>query len=317
MRKAILDYLNTQRVGVLALEMQDGSPHAATVHFAYSDGPFTFFFETSRNYRKSEPLFGKPTTRASLVIGFDENNMKTFQVDGEAQLLKQNEMENFEEIYYGKFPMKKGKRYGSEPVFFKFTPTWWRFTDWTHPAGKLIIYSENIDVLDEQGNKTGEVRTIDDVHWYGLWHSSARVWIINSKGEILLQHRDSSSVEFPDTWDVSAAGHVTSGSDSLHTAIEEAKEELGLDIVPSDLTLISRMVKKAVSVDGTYKDNSFEDIYLMKKDIEIDTLKMQRGEVQNLKWVTIQEFEKMVLEKDSQLVPHPDEYELLLNFISK
>ncbi len=141
MNKEILQYIKTQRVGVLSVEMLDGSPHGATVHFANSDDPFIFYFETCVDYRKNEPLSAKPVTRASLVIGFDESNMKTFQVDGEARVVKNEEMELFEQVYYGKFPDKKGKRYGSDSVFFMFTPTWWRFTDWTKPEGKLIVTS--------------------------------------------------------------------------------------------------------------------------------------------------------------------------------
>ncbi len=141
MNQEILDYIKTQRVGVLAVEMLDGSPHGATVHFAHTEEPFVFYFETCRDYRKSEPLFGREASRASLVIGFDENNMKTFQTDGEIRLMKKEEMEFFNEVYYGKFPNKKGKWYGSDPVFFMFTPKWWRFTDWTKPEGKLILTS--------------------------------------------------------------------------------------------------------------------------------------------------------------------------------
>nr|MBP7804743.1 hypothetical protein [Candidatus Paceibacterota bacterium] len=78
MNQAILDYLNAQRVAVLAIEMMDGSPHGATVHFAYNENPFVFYFETNRNYKKSEPLFGREKSRASLVIGTSETDMKTF-----------------------------------------------------------------------------------------------------------------------------------------------------------------------------------------------------------------------------------------------
>lgn len=317
MRKIILDYLNTERVGVLAIEMLDGSPHGATVHFANCDGPFVFFFETRRAYRKAEPLLGREKSRATLVVGTDESKMKSMQLDGVVELIKDSEKELFDSVYLEKFPEKMTKAVDPTTIYFKFTPTWWRYTDWRHPEGKLIIHSENIDVLDSSGNKTGEVRTIDDIHWYGLWHSSARVWITNSNGEILLQHRDKSSIEHPDMWDVSAAGHITAGDDSIGTAIAEVKEELGLDIEHSDLKLIKRMTKNFLSSDGRFKDNSFEDIYLVNKDVHIDDFKMERGEVQNLKWVTIDQFKKLVKEKNSELVPHPDEYEMLLEFFGK
>jgi hypothetical protein len=43
MNKEILDYIKSQRVCVLAVEMMDSSPHAATVHFAHMDNPLMFF----------------------------------------------------------------------------------------------------------------------------------------------------------------------------------------------------------------------------------------------------------------------------------
>ena len=143
MKQEILDYVKTQRVGVLAVEMLDGSPHAATVHFAHTDDPLVFFFETDRAYRKSEPLFGREKTRASVVLGFDESNAKTLQLDGEVWLIRPEEKEWFDTVYWQKFPEKKEKSTANpNAVYFKFTPSWWRFTDWTTPQGKMILTSE-------------------------------------------------------------------------------------------------------------------------------------------------------------------------------
>ncbi|RJP43625.1 pyridoxamine 5'-phosphate oxidase family protein [Candidatus Parcubacteria bacterium] len=141
MNRKILDYIKTQRICVLSVEMMDGSPHAATVHFAHTEDPLMFFFETDRGYRKSEPLFGRETTRASMVIGVDEGNMKTLQIDGEVRLLKGGEEKLFEDAYLGKFPSKNKKAADPGAVFFVFIPTWWRFTDWTGPQGKTIVAS--------------------------------------------------------------------------------------------------------------------------------------------------------------------------------
>ncbi len=142
MTQDILNYIKSQRVGVLAVEMMDGSPHAATVHFAHMDNPLTFFFETNREYRKAEPLYGREITRATFVIGSNESDMKTLQLDGEVRLLKnEDEKKMFNEIYLEKFPNKKEKAAALKFVSFLFIPTWWRFTDWTRPEGKLIILS--------------------------------------------------------------------------------------------------------------------------------------------------------------------------------
>lgn len=143
MNPEILDFIKSQRVCVLAVEMLDGSPHGATVHFAHSENPLMFFFETDRAYRKSEPLFGRDKSRASLVIGVDEKNMRTLQVDGEVRLINDSEAKLFQEVYFNKFPEKVSKASTHELVFFLLTPTWWRFTDWTKPEGKVVICSED------------------------------------------------------------------------------------------------------------------------------------------------------------------------------
>jgi len=142
MDQSVIDFLNKQRVSVLALEMLDGSPHAATVHFAYTDSPLHFYFETNTTYRKAEPLFGKSETRSSLVIGTAEDKMQTLQMDGIARLIKDDEMSTYANVYLGKFPEKREKSQNSEFVRFLFIPTWWRFTDWTGPEGKKILTSK-------------------------------------------------------------------------------------------------------------------------------------------------------------------------------
>ncbi|HEX7042841.1 MAG TPA: hypothetical protein VF189_06320 [Patescibacteria group bacterium] len=143
MNKDILDYLKLQRTCVLAVEMMDGSPHAATVHFATSADPLMFYFETNKVYRKSEPLYGKKEVRATLVVGTTEDNMRTFQTDGIARLLNDDEVDIYNSIYLGKFPEKVEKSKDPNFVRFVFIPTWWRFTDWTSKNGKKITTSED------------------------------------------------------------------------------------------------------------------------------------------------------------------------------
>jgi uncharacterized protein YhbP (UPF0306 family) len=136
MPQEVLDFIKGERVGVIAVQMPDGSPHGATVHFAFMENPSTFIFMTSPDYKKSEPLKRGPT-RASFVIGTSEAVMKTLQIDGEAQLA---ESEEVKKIYFEKFPEKAGKNLTA--LFFTFTPAWWRFTDWTKPKGKMVLSSE-------------------------------------------------------------------------------------------------------------------------------------------------------------------------------
>lgn len=141
MNPEVLEYLKSQRVCVVAVEMPDGSPHAATVHFAISEDSMAFIIQTSPKYRKSEALLDKPSVRASLVVGLEEvagGKDKTFQLDGEARLV--NPDEDLIQTYFDKFP-EKGKKF-SDDIFFVVTPVWWRFTDWSKPEGKTVFNSD-------------------------------------------------------------------------------------------------------------------------------------------------------------------------------
>lgn len=133
-------FIDENRICVLAVEMLDGSPHAATLHFASSGEQPVFVFKTSRQYRKSEALFGREKSRASFVIGFEESEkQKAFQADGSVRLIKEEEKE-YVDAYLKKFPEKEVK-YATD-ILLLFTPTWWRYTDWGKPEGKTVYLSD-------------------------------------------------------------------------------------------------------------------------------------------------------------------------------
>lgn len=48
---------------------------------------------------------------------------------------------------------------------------------------------ENLDVLDEQGNKTGEIKSRDEIHEKGLWHRTVHIWVVNDNKDVLMQLR--------------------------------------------------------------------------------------------------------------------------------
>ncbi len=139
-----LSYLNTQHIGVLAVEMLDGSPHGATVHFAYTDEPLQILIQTGAKSLKCEALLKNGETRASFVIGIDESEMKTFQLDGIARVAKKDEEESFINTFIAKFPSKEERAKEPGTVSIIFTPTWWRFTDMKTPEGRKVWVSNPV-----------------------------------------------------------------------------------------------------------------------------------------------------------------------------
>lgn len=49
---------------------------------------------------------------------------------------------------------------------------------------------EFFDVIDEQGNKTGEIIERNEAHEKGVCHRVIQVWVINSKNELLIQKKN-------------------------------------------------------------------------------------------------------------------------------
>jgi len=174
---------------------------------------------------------------------------------------------------------------------------------------------ELIDILDEDGRKTGIAKAKEVAHKEGLWHRGAHVWVINSQGEILIQHRSPNMENYPDRWDISVAGHLSRGEDSIAGALREVKEEIGLDLAASSLEFLGTTKRQAVLNNETYFDNEFCDIYLVKLDLDIDKFKKQVEEVSDLRWIKIVDLKERVRANDPSLVPHPEEFEILFKKI--
>lgn len=68
----------------------------------------------------------------------------------------------------------------------------------------------------------------DRAHADGALHRSGIVFLEQSEGRILIQHRSRSKRIFPDRYDASAAFHVTFGETYEQAAVRELKEETGV-----------------------------------------------------------------------------------------
>ena len=85
---------------------------------------------------------------------------------------------------------------------------------------------EYFDVLNEKGEYTGKIESREKCHREGLWHKAVVVFIINSKGQVLLQKRSANKKLWPNTWDVTAGGHVLAGEFGFQSILRECEEEV-------------------------------------------------------------------------------------------
>ena len=56
---------------------------------------------------------------------------------------------------------------------------------------------ELLDVLDDNGLKTGITKDKDEIYKTGEWFRSVHIWIVNDNKELLLQKRSPYKTTFP------------------------------------------------------------------------------------------------------------------------
>jgi len=192
--------------------------------------------------------------------------------------------------------------------------------------GKVL---ELFDVLDINGNPTGQVRERTVAHRIGSFHRTVHIWVIrqkksnkkitedniNSKDsktvenqtenqncdfEVLLQKRSEDKDSFPGCYDISAAGHIDVGENVDIAAVRELYEELGIKAEVSDL----RYFMTHLGLEDTqyygkrFFNREFAKVYYFDgKDIADGDIKIQESEVDSVMWVDYDECTRMIEEK--------------------
>jgi isopentenyldiphosphate isomerase len=176
---------------------------------------------------------------------------------------------------------------------------------------------EYVDVLDENGVLTGSSISKKEAHKTGAWHKAVHIWILNSVGELLLQKRSPTKDSHPNQWDISAAGHVSAGESSIISALREIEEEIGVTLEQYQLEYLFTLKAQSRKKDGTYINNEFNDVYLVKLDLDISKLQLQEEEVSEIKYISYKELQKKVNSKDESLVPHDEQYRRLFEILNQ
>lgn len=164
---------------------------------------------------------------------------------------------------------------------------------------------ELVDILDEKGNYTGKTAMKSKAHRLGLFHPTVHVWCYSKAGGVLLQQRGATKETHPLKWDVSVAGHIGAGESPQFGAVREVEEEIGVTIDESKLEKIGTYLMEKKH-DELLWDREFNHTYLYCLDESTPLIK-QESEVEALEWVTIEDFEKRIANRDNGFVPNSTE----------
>ena len=149
------------------------------------------------------------------------------------------------------------------------------------------MQTEMWDILDECGRPTGRT-TLRGNYMFkkGEYHLVVHIWIVSPDGRFLIQRRSEDKKLMPGEW-AATGGAATTGEDSFAAASRELFEELGIKSDRQTLRFVKRIKRR----------NSFLDIWTISADTPVSSLKLQKSEVAEAKWVDTKTLKRMIDEK--------------------
>ena len=145
------------------------------------------------------------------------------------------------------------------------------------------------DLYDENRNPIGREHIRGNEIPDDCYHIVVHVWIHNSKGQYLISQRSANRPTFPLMWET-VGGSVLKGETSLHGAIREVKEEVGIDIIGTENNLVFSQVLK--QINGK-KFNDILDVWLFEYNAEVQLANATTDEVEQTKWLTVAEIKAL------------------------
>ena len=160
---------------------------------------------------------------------------------------------------------------------------------------------EFFDIVDLNGEPTGQTVERAYAHRFGIPHRTAHVWILRKREgrlQVLLQKRCMQKDSFPGCYDISSAGHIPAGMGYVESALRELKEELGQTAKPGDLKdcgLFCLHVENEFH-GIPYVDQQVSRVFMLWLDKEEEEFTVQEEEIESIRWFDFEECKKAVKE---------------------
>lgn len=151
---------------------------------------------------------------------------------------------------------------------------------------------EYVILVDREDNPLGTMEKIE-AHEKAELHRAFSVFIINKKGETLLQQRALHKYHSPGLWTNSCCSHQRKGESNLEAGKRRLQEEMGMQ---TELKELFWFIYKA-AFDNGLTEHELDHVLIgySDKDPEINT-----DEVVNYKWMAIEDV-KTDLTKNPEL----------------
>jgi isopentenyldiphosphate isomerase len=165
----------------------------------------------------------------------------------------------------------------------------------------MINDQELVFIVDENNNPLAPLPR-KGIHENRIWHRVTHIWVVNSAKEILVQKRSLAKDLDPGKWESFFGGHLAPGDTEIDCAVTELEEETGLKAKPEDLKYF-----KIYKCDDV---TEFQSIFVYSWNGNADQISYEKEEIDEVKWMPIQELRKQILAKTPNLVSRGYELEM-------
>jgi isopentenyldiphosphate isomerase len=152
-----------------------------------------------------------------------------------------------------------------------------------------IVQTEILRIFDENGNHIGEA-TRDEVHKKGYWHETFHCWLVsieNDTSYLYFQLRSKTKKDFPNLFDITAAGHILA-NETVHEGIREVEEELGIEVNIKEVISLG-VIKNSIILEE-FIDNELSHVFLLKRNQPFTNFNLQKSEVSGIVKTNFNEF---------------------------
>ncbi|MFZ5807523.1 MAG: NUDIX hydrolase [Verrucomicrobiota bacterium] len=148
------------------------------------------------------------------------------------------------------------------------------------------------DIVNERDEVIGQA-TRAEAHAKNLRHRAVHIWILNRKGEFLLQKRSATKDTCPCMWTSSVCGHVDAGENYEEAAQREIIEEIGLKTALSI---------KEIGYEKACAETAMEFTRIYVASCE-GPFQFPQEEISELKWMSFKKIQHIIQKKPETLSP--------------
>ncbi|MFS0788558.1 NUDIX domain-containing protein [Shouchella sp. 1P09AA] len=156
---------------------------------------------------------------------------------------------------------------------------------------RLHVYNSAREPINITDRKTA--------HEKGLWHQTFHLWIIDvseQEPQLYLQLRSQIKKDFPNLFDITAAGHLLAEETPLD-GLREVEEELGLSLTEEDISFIGQFLD--VIHTDTFLDQEFALSYVYFQSLSEKGFQLQKEEVAGIVSVPFHQFKQLCFNETS------------------